>query len=219
MFHCYANRKLIFTFRRLISCFTPAFNHRFYLAVATSKADKCEAHEAIYRQFLIDGLNLFLHNHLHNSKTVNIVENFSSIYNIQFYEGISELANFLKGLSQPSIYDEENLLQFISMLSFYGMSCTKVRRDVYLQLQSVYLQARFSFGQLFMKSRNCKALIKKYWDNLLGITIAFCQANAVEVLDIQKKVIISWRTLIVIAKGFEMKKNWNIKRLLEICRS
>ena len=128
MFHCYANRKLIFTFRRLISCFTPAFNHRFYLAVATSKADKCEAHEAIYRQFLIDGLNLFLYNHLHSSKTVNIVENFSSIYNILFYEGISELANFLKGLSQPSIYDEEIYFNLFQCCRF--MECPVLKFDV-----------------------------------------------------------------------------------------
>ena len=98
------------------------------------------------------------------------------------------------------------------MLSFYGMSCIKVRRDVYLQLQSVYLQAQFSFGQTLMKSINGKALIKKHWDNLLGITFAFCQTNAVEVLDIQKKVIISRRASIVLAKGFETKKlNENIK--------
>ena len=140
---------------------------------------------------MIDGLNLFMYNHLHNSNTVNIVENFSSIYNILFYEGISELAKFLKGPSEPSVYGKENLLQFISMLSFYGMSCIKVRRDVFLQLQLVYLQAQFSFGQMLMESRICKTSIKKYWDNLLGITIAFCQTNAVEVLDIQKKVVIS----------------------------
>lgn len=193
-------------------CFLLAFNRRFYLAIATSKADKCETHKAVYRQFLIDGLNLFIYNHLHNSKTVNIVKNFSSIYNILFYEGIAELAKFLKGLSEPSIYGEKNLLQFISMLSFYGMSCIKVRRDVYLQLQSVYLQAQFSFWQTLMKSRNGKALIKKHWDNLLGITFAFCQTNVAEVLDIQKKVIMSRRASIVLAKGFETKKlNENIK--------